>query len=91
MSKSKKVICTLCIFFFLGALSPVYPECIDGGVGSPSCEYTYSEVYVMYFLVIEHTVGTTCKEGYYACCNRDGAKCIKTPSEAGGGGSAGAG
>ena len=42
-------------------------NCVAGGGGTLSCEYTVGPV----------TWSVTCQDGYYACCKSTGASCCK--------------
>lgn len=58
------VITIACVF-------PASAECLSGGAGASDCSASVGVG------PASISISVSCREGYYACCNSEGAKCIK--------------
>jgi hypothetical protein len=64
---------------FTSELSAKKKSCTSGGEGATSCSITVSGelTITLYGAGGSVTQAVSCGDGYYACCNVSGAKCIE--------------
>jgi len=76
MKKIKLILLSVFVVGLMGAFNSISADCNTGGPGSSSCTDSGS---VTYFRLISFSYESSisCNDGYYACCNADGASCIE--------------
>lgn len=85
--KTVKILTLLTFFCFTlfhgyaannGSGGAAQQECIAGGPGATQCSHTTGGFFGLFTVTYE----VSCGNGYYACCNSNGANCI--PNTGGG-------
>lgn len=76
MKKLKLILLSVFMVGFVGAFNSLNADCNTGGPGSSSCTDSGS-VTVLGIFTFSYENSISCDDGYYACCNGDGASCIE--------------